>query len=155
MTKKKLSKKNSDKKLNKRIGELTIVGAAIIFLLIVAFLLTITDRAENRDIERISGTNKIREALQFYYLDKNYYPIQTEWCSVELNCDNLSAELRPYLNEMPRDPFYPQEKNGKKYSYQYRTTADGLEYKIFTNSEEGKSYELHSKGGFLIPSPQQ
>jgi len=140
------------KKLKKRFGELAITAAAIIFLLIIALLLTIVNQAETRDIERISGINKIREALQLYYLDKNYYPIQPEWCSVELDCSNFSVEIKPYLQEIPKDPFYPKEENGKRYSYQYKTTPDGLEYKIYADLEKREFYELSSKGGFSIPS---
>jgi len=143
------------KKLNKRSMELIIIILAIFVLLIIVFLLMIVNQAENRDIERISSINKLREALQLYYLDKNYYPTQFQWCSLEINCNNLSTEIKPYLKEMPKDPFYPKEKNGKIYSYQYKTTADGREYKIYANLEKGKPYELNSKGGFSISLPNQ
>lgn len=149
-----VKKSSNGKKLKNRLGELSITAAAIIFLLIVALLLTIVNQAETRDIERVSGINKIREALQLYYLDKGYYPIQSEWCSVELDCNNFSAEIKPYLQEIPKDSFYPEEENGKKYSYQYKTTSDGLEYKIYADLEKRESYELSSKGGFSIPSPE-
>lgn len=150
-----MAKKTFNKKLEKRIKELLIVAIAIIILSTIALILTVINQSENRDIERISGINKIREALQLYYLDKNYYPIQSEWCSVELNCDNFSVKIKPYLQEIPKDPFYPGEENGNKYSYQYKTTPDGSEYKIYSYLEKRESYELSSKGGFMILSPKE
>lgn len=134
--------------------EFSVVTVAIVFLLIIAFFINSRNLAESRNVERISGVNKLREVLQLYYLDKGFYPIQSEWCSLELNCDNLSVEIKSYLDKLPRDPLYPEEEDGKKYSYQYRTTIDGLEYKIFAKLEGQKPYQLNSKGGFSIPSPE-
>lgn len=138
----------------KRLMEFSVVTVAIVFLLIIAFFINSRNLAESRNVERISGVNKLREVLQLYYLDKGFYPIQSEWCSLELNCDNLSVEIKSYLDKLPRDPLYPEEEDGKKYSYQYRTTIDGLEYKIFAKLEGQKPYQLNSKGGFSIPSPE-
>lgn len=143
-----------DKKKTSRLRllELIITIGVIIFLLGIAFALEDINSAETRDAERISEVNILRAALQFHYLDKGYYPKQTEWCSIELDCSTLSAAIKAYLPEIPKDPLYPKEE-GKKYSYQYKTTGDGLEYKIYTNLERGGPYELGSKGSFMIPSP--
>ena len=136
-----------------RLLELIITIVIIIFLLGVAFVLRNMNQTETRNAERISEVNILRAALQFHYLDKGYYPKETEWCSIELNCNTLSAAIKAYLSETPNDPLYPKEEEGKKYSYQYKTTVDGLEYKIYTNLERSGSYELGSKGSFMIPSP--
>jgi len=134
------------------IVEFTIVMGIIVLLLGVAFILRNISQAQSRDAERISEINIIRASLQFYYLDNGYYPIETEWCSIESNCPNLSGAIKPYLAQIPEDPLY--QEGEKRYSYQYRTTDDGLEYKIYTNLEKGGPYELGSRGSFVISSPR-
>jgi len=138
----------------KRLIEFLAVIVAIIFLLLIAVFINNKNLAESRNIKRISGVNKLREVLQLYYSDKGFYPIEPEWCSLESNCYNLETEIKSYLDKMPQDPLYPKEEDGKKYSYQYRTTIDGSEYKIFANLEEQEPYELNSKGGFSMPLPE-
>jgi len=110
------------------------------------------NQAETRDTERISEVNIVRAALQFYYADNDYYPIESRWCSLESDCETFFQTMTNYLSEIPRDPLYSEA--GGEYSYQYRTTADGLEYKIFINLERGGPYELGSKGSFIISLPK-
>ncbi len=136
-----------------RFLELIATLVIIIFLLTVAFILRNVNQAQDRDAERISEINILRTALQFHYLDKGYYPIQAEWCSIELDCNTLSLAMKDYLPEIPKDPLYPEGEGKRKYSYQYKTTDDGLEYRIYTNLERGGPYELGSKGSFIISSP--
>lgn len=142
-----------DNKL-KRLTEFSVVTFAFVFLLAIAFFINSRNSVESRNVERISGVNKLREVLQLYYLDKGSYPIQSEWCSLEFNCENLLVEIKPYLDNLPEDPLFPKEENGEKYSYQYRTTIDGSEYKIFAKLEGQKPYQLNSRGGFSIPLPE-
>lgn len=137
-----------------RLLELIVTIAIIIFLLGIAFVLRNINQAEARDTERISEVNNLRTVLQLHYLDKGYYPEQPEWCSVELDCNTLSTALASYLSEIPEDPLYPKEEEGKKYSYQYKTINNGQEYKIYTNLERKNSYELGSKGSFVITPPR-
>lgn len=134
-----------------RFLELTTVLIVVVFLLIIAFVLRGANQAETRDSERISEINILRTALQFHYLDKNHYPIEAEWCSIELNCDILFSAMKDYLPEIPKDPLYSEE---GEYSYRYKTTNDGLEYKIHTNLERGGPYEIGSRGSFIISFPR-
>lgn len=131
----------------------SLIILAVILLLGVAFVISSINRSQERDMERISEINNMRAALQFHYLDKGYYPIETEWCSLELNCDNLSKEMKSYLSELPTDPLFSSK--GEEYSYQYRTTEDGLEYRVYTSLEKGGLYGLGSRGSFVIPPPEQ
>ena len=130
------------------------VLAIIIILLGLAVIIVCMSRIQSRDTERILEINNLREALQFHYVDKGYYPIETEWCSLESDCEVLSKEIESYLSTLPRDPLYPKEEKRGKYSYQYRTTDDGSEYKIYAILEEGGPYGLGSKGSFIISPPQ-
>ena len=133
-----------------RFLEIIIATVVIVLLLVIAIVLRNINQAETRDSERMSEVNILRATLQLYYLDHKSYPIETEWCSVELDCDNLVSAMKEYLPEIPTDPLYSE---GGFHSYQYKTTNDGLEYKIYTNLERGGPYELGSKGNFIIPSP--
>lgn len=150
-----MSKKDSSDKKQKwlRLLELIVVLVVFIFLLSLAYMLANMNRSQARDAERISQANHLRTALQFHYLDEGYYPIQAEWCSLEVDCDTLLNEIKPYLSWAIKDPLYPKEEYGRKYSYQYRTTIDGQDYKIHVELEEKGPYELGSKNSFKILSP--
>jgi len=126
-------------------------------------------RAQARDVKRITELNNLRTALQLYFMEYGEYPTSTEtegWCSLEQTdpeaddyCVNLITVLSPYLAEMPGDPLYGREIEppGKKYSYQYRSTSSGEEYKIHADLETRDSHEISSGGGYVIhytpPSP--
>ena len=145
----------SGKKLSRpRLLEIAIVMITIVFLFAIAFSLVIINQAQNRDIERISEVNDLRAALQSYYLDKGYYPVEASWCSVESNCQNLLKEIPPYLSVLPQDPLYPANDEEKLYSYRYKTTEDGKEYKIYAELERKEFYELGSKGSFILSYPE-
>jgi len=147
-------KESSDKNTKwLRSLEIIIVVVILMILLGIAFLISELNQAQARNAKRISEVNKLRTVLQFHYLDKGNYPVQAEWCYLELDCNALAEGIKPYLKELPRDPLYPREGGGRIYSYQYRTTADGQEYKIHVELERQECYELGSKGSFKIPSP--
>ncbi len=126
---------------------IVMLGMLVFFTVLIQYI----SKARDRDIVRITDINKLRTALQFYYLDNGHYPIEKQWCSLELNCDTLSEEIKPYLSEIPKDPLYSKNQD---YFYLYRTTEDGSDYKIYTRLEQGGSYELGSKRSFLIISPK-
>ena len=140
----------------------TFVVIAIIFSFV--FVEIQPARAKTRDARRISDLNTLKASLQLYYMDKGVYPISptsTGWCSLETfpgveDCAqfviNFTENLKPYLDQMPKDPLYPKEENGKKYSYLYRSLSFGLEYKIHADLETKEPYEVYSTGGLVIDS---
>jgi type II secretory pathway pseudopilin PulG len=150
-----MPKKNSSDKKQKwlRLLEVIVVLVVFVFLLSLAYILADMNRTQARDAERISQADHLRTALQFHYLDKGYYPIHTEWCSLEADCDTLLKEIEPYLSWEIKDPLYPKEEYGRRYSYQYRTTVNGQDYKIHVELEEKGPYELGSKNSFTISPP--
>jgi len=138
------------KKFRKKTLETIAVVIVLAILVFLAFFLKNLNEAQDRDMKRITDLNNLRSALQFYYLDNGHYPIEKQWCSLELNCDTLSKEIKSYLPEIPKDPLFPKKKG---YSYLYRTTENGSDYKICAKLETDTSYELGSKKSFLILSP--
>ena len=139
--------KRNKKNVLKIVTVIVMLGMLVFFTVLIQYI----SEARDRDIVRITDINKLRTALQFYYLDNGHYPAEKQWCSLESNCDNLSKEIKPYLSEIPKDPLYSKDQD---YSYLYKTTEDGSDYKIYTRLERGGSYELGSKRSFLIISPK-
>lgn len=111
-------------------------------------------KAKSRDKKRVTEVDAtLSIALEFYYDWYNKYPTTTDWIKIEEDADNngsFSQAMAEYLPQIPRDPLYPKVEDGKVFSYQYKSTADGQGYKIHVELETGDPYEVFSGGGSEI-----
>ena len=93
------------------------------------------DTAETRDRERIKHLRQIQTALELYFVDHRFYPVQTgtlgqgDFGCLGQNgfapaeaCGNL-----PYMLAVPSDP--------GQFSYVYRPLASGADYRIAARLE--------------------
>lgn len=86
--------------------ELLIVIAILGVLMVILLLIFQTQLGRARDARRKADLEKIKIAFEEYYNDHGCYPPS----NILDNCGG--AELQPYLNEIPCDPF-----NGNPYLY--------------------------------------
>lgn len=100
------------------------------------------DRNEKRREDLLA----IREALEKYYNEKGQYPEAREVEEIDDENSKISKELVSYLNEVPRDPSYPN------YFYGYYCVG-GEQYKLtgVQEKEEGDAeiVELTQSKGFI------
>jgi prepilin-type N-terminal cleavage/methylation domain-containing protein len=97
-------------------------------------------RAQARDAKRKAEMNGLRYVLELHYLDNNQYPEITNWIRIEEDADTngpFSQAMQPYFIEALRDPLYPEVKDGKKFSYQYKSTPGGTACLIHAELEGG------------------
>ena len=149
------------------IFEFLIIFIIIAFIILFVFIEIQPARAQARDARRISDLNALKAALQLYYMNKGVYPdtpSDGRWCplvgpeiqaeTIDMPCivffRNFIESLEPYIDQIPKDPLYPKKKNGKTYSYQYKTLYSGTQYKIHADLETREPYEVYSSGGLVI-----
>jgi type II secretory pathway pseudopilin PulG len=134
--------------------EVLIVTSVIAIVTSFVFALITGRRAEGRDTKRYAEVDTLRTALEYYYYDNKEYPQVTDWIKIEEDADAegpFSQIIKPeYLPQIPRDPLYPEERDGKVFSYQYKSADEGQEYKIHIELEGGGFYEVYSGGGKKI-----
>ena len=95
----------------------TIVAVAIVAVLAVVVIAAVrSNQSKARDSLRVSEINALRDALQLFYMEHGYYPLQEdEWCSIEqpsfppglnepIYCPEFRIAIEPYVGEIPGDP---------------------------------------------------
>lgn len=144
-----------------------LIGFCIVaFIVSIVFIGLHSTRAKARDAGRISDLNQLKTLLQLYYMDNDSYPISPTssenvriWCSLEetegddecaMFAEEFHSKLKPYSDIIPGDPFYPKEESGEKYSYQYKSSSIGSEYKIRAFLETKEPFEVYSTRGLAI-----
>lgn len=102
------------------------------------------------DAKRKAEMSGLRYVLELHYLDNNQYPESIDWIRIEEDADvngPFSQAIQPYVPRLPRDPLYPKEENGRKFSYQYKSTPEGTGCLIHAELEKEGGYELSCLAG--------
>ncbi|MBZ9572681.1 DUF2341 domain-containing protein [Patescibacteria group bacterium] len=142
-----------DSQEKRRFSRLEILAyILIIFLLFLAIFLFVRGLlAEARDRERIANIKILEEGLENYFEENEKYPQVSEWECLEKDVQSNGKfwqEMKNYLPEIPRDPFY--DPSHPIFCYHYKSTDQGKEYKLYTTLEKKKIYQVYSGGGELI-----
>jgi len=139
--------------------ELLIVISILVILAVIFAMVFIGPAARARDSGRLYDSDRLRKNLEIYRSENDKYPESDEWKSLEevTESDPFYQAMITYLKNIPRDPFYGQVKDGKPYSFQYKTTNNGDCYKIHIEMEKRDPYEISGACGgdiaYIAPAP--
>src|SRR3989344_1639625 len=120
--------------------ELLIVISILVILAVIFVMVFIGPAARARDSGRLYDSDRLWKNLEEVTESDPFY-----------------QAMITYLKNIPRDPFYGQVKDGKPYSFQYKTTNNGDCYKIHIEMEKRVPYEISGACGgdiaYIAPAP--
>ncbi len=130
-----------------------LVVIAIIGLIAAIIMVGVSGtQAKARDAKRQVELDQVRKALEFYYTSEGKYPTTSDWISLEGDDESngpFSQAMKPsYLSIIPKDPLYPQDGSGQKYSYWYQATTPES-YELYAKREQGGFFEVSSELGTI------
>lgn len=128
--------------------EVLIVIAIIAVLLIIALSMLPKQLTKARDAERKADLSSIKKAFEEYYNDNDRYPEST----ILENCG--SQEFRPYLSEIPCDPFNEQPYVYVPYPSEADTSGGFRVYSSLENPVDPAINELNCFGGCGLDEDQ-
>jgi hypothetical protein len=137
-------------------AELIVYSLVFIFLAITVTLFYFNITAENRDEERRNDLVILERALNNYFKEHGEYPRMAEWKCIEkdvLETGTFSQRIGDYLEEIPSDPLFREDKKDQKFCYRYKSANKDQEYKIYAYLERGEEKnftEVFSLGGEKI-----
>lgn len=128
--------------------EVLIVIAIIAVLLIIAISMLPKQLSKARDAERKADLSSIKKAFEEYYNDNDKYPEST----ILENCG--SQEFRPYLAEIPCDPYNEQPYVYVPYPSELDTSGGFRVYSSLENLVDPSITELNCSGGCGLSEDQ-
>ncbi|MDI6883229.1 MAG: DUF2341 domain-containing protein [Patescibacteria group bacterium] len=149
-----LKRKNFKKKNGFSFLEILIYGLVILLLFASFFFFIRGNKIKMRDLQRIEGLAALEKALGDYFQEQGKYPPAEEWQCLEkdvLSQSQFFQEMKDYLQEFPKDPFYDPSNPEQLFCYHYKTAIQGREYKLYTVLEKGNQIrQVFSQGGERI-----
>ena len=132
--------------------EILIVISILVILAVIFAMVFIGPAARARDSGRLYDSDRLRKNLEIYRSENDKYPESEDWIKLEEEDtgDPFYEAMITYLKNIPRDPLYGQVKDGKPYSFQYKTTDNGDCYKIHIEMEKRNPYEISGMCGSEI-----
>jgi type II secretory pathway pseudopilin PulG len=132
---------------NKKKRTLTLIELLISVAIVNIFLVLIFGQINNikangRDTKRISDFHALNQALEMYFNDHGYYPIQESAICTNDPHDPLNP-LKVYLSKIPEDPLLDSQ------CYIYKTDENGRNFKVQTKLE--RNLELMKNDGGTDP----
>lgn len=124
--------------------ELLVVFAIVCFTISIFFVVIKSAKIKTRDAERTLELRQIRNALELFYADNNYYP---DYRTGEPSCggfagyyadyikcwEDLEAKLKPYI-ALPKDP-KAGAAGGPDSVYWYQKKTGSAGYILLTKPE--------------------
>jgi type II secretory pathway pseudopilin PulG len=126
--------------------ELLVVFAIVCFSLSIFYVIVKNAKIKTRDTERMVELRQIRNALELFYTDNNFYPDYGSgslpscggfagYYADYIECwEDLEEKLKPYI-ELPRDP-RSGVSGGPDRTYWYKNKKGGLGYILLMNPED-------------------
>jgi type II secretion system protein G len=120
-----------------------LVVIAIIGLLSSVVLASLVDaRKKARDSERLQDIAHLRVALEHYNDTNKKYPSTPSGSDVA-NMNTGTADITPYITQIPLDPLYTNTTSG----YQYHPSTDRQSYTFLVKLERNRTSWCSISGG--------